>query len=170
MDPKPEAPNDTLAAHITESLRGASASERTQILTTLYQQYAGRFASDNNRIWMTATTMVPLSLGAFGVLASVPKPSLSQVIALPILGWLLMTIWLVIAENHRAFQDRSMAWMQAIERAWGITPDGTREKVGFLVRPGLIRRMRFALWWTVTAAAILAIFLWPGGLFIKPTG
>ncbi len=75
-----------------------------------------------------------------------------------------MTAWLVIAENHRAFQDRSMEWMTAIESAWGIRPQGPRPTVGVFIRPGLIRRMHFALWWIVTGAMVLTICFWPGGL------
>jgi len=146
---------------------GASPDERAKVLTTLYQEYSKRFIADNNRIWTTAASMVPLSFGAFAILASLSKPSLGQVIALPIIGWLLMTVWLIIAENHRAFQDRSISWLLAIERAWDVPPDEQRTKPGLLVRPGLIRLMRFALWWIVTLAALLTILFWPGGVLVS---
>lgn len=170
MSPADDTRDDALA-RIAANLdpdnpKAASPDERARVLATLYHEYTNRFIADNNRIWTTAASMVPLSLGAFGLLASLPKPSLGQVIALPVIGRLLMTVWLVIAENHRAFQNRSMEWLRAVERAWGIMPEQRRPSVGILVRPGRIRRMRYALWWIVTAAALLAIFFWPGGIFV----
>jgi hypothetical protein len=86
----------------------------------MYETYGNRFISDNTRIWTTAASMIPLSFGAFVVLASIDQPSRLQVVLFPLAGWLLMSVWLVIAENHRAFQDPSLQCIRAIERVWGF--------------------------------------------------
>jgi hypothetical protein len=76
-----------------------------------------------------------------------------------------MTTWLVIGENHRAFQDGSVAWMRSIERTWGMRDDiPSKVAAGVMVRTGMIRRARFFLWGTVTAAAALSVIFWPGGV------
>jgi hypothetical protein len=155
-----------------EALRGLAAAweqlppnERSKALEVLYQAHAARFLALNSQIWTTAASMVPLSLGCFALLASVDHPSLAQVASLSVAGWLLMTTWLVIGENHRAFQDGSAAWMRSIERVWGMRDDVPSKAVaGLMVRTGMIRRARFSLWWTVTAASVLSIIFWPGGV------
>ena len=112
--------------------------------------------------------MIPLSLGSFPVLASIDHPSPGQIVALAVAGWTLATTWLVIAENHRAFQDQSAAWIRAIERCWGMTRDiAPKQAATALVRPGMIRAARFALWWLVTIGAVAAVFFWPGGVLAR---
>lgn len=164
----PESRSSVLARYAEPLISGSAPtaqSERIAVLTTLYQEYNKRFLADNNRIWTTGATLVPLSLGAFGVLASINRPNLSQVIGFAVIGWLLMTIWLFIAENHRHFQNRSQEWLDEIEHAWGLPPSPMRGAESFLVRRGQIRRMRFVLWGTVTVAAVVVVCVWPGGLF-----
>ena len=144
----------------------SSAEERGKILVTLYQEYSKRFLLDGTRIWTIAATLVPLSLGSFALLASIDKPTIGQIILLSLAGWLLMSLWLVIAENHRAFQNASVEWLRAIEKRWGFddVPDRKPGR-GFLVRPGMVRRIRFVLWWIVTLGTVAAILFWPGGIF-----
>jgi hypothetical protein len=79
-----------------------------EVARTLYAEYNARFLSDNGRIWTTAATMVPLSLGSFALLASIKHPSRAQVIALPLIGLCLMTFWLAIAAKHRVFQEAAL--------------------------------------------------------------
>src|SRR5262245_39465333 len=77
----------------------SNAEERGKVLVTLYQEYSKRFLLDGTRIWTIAATLVPLSLGSFALLASIDKPSIGQIIILSLAGWILMSLWLVIAEN-----------------------------------------------------------------------
>lgn len=167
---------------IAARLEGITGDDRGAILTNLYQEYGQRFRSDNNGIWTTGAIMVPLSLGSFGLLASLSDPSRGQVIVLPLIGLLLMTIWFVIAENLRAFQEGSMAWLEAIEQAWHVRPApetapaaapdkpaGCQFRPVFsrsiVVGPSRVRNMRLALLCVVTIAAVLTMLFWPGGIF-----
>lgn len=139
------------------------ATERAGILKTMYETYANQFLSDINRIWTTAASFIPLSLGAFAVLISIDHPSFSQILLLSLTGWLLISVWLVIAENHRAFQEKSHRWMREIERIWGFEEVLQPKRVGWLTARGMVRRMRFALW-AIIVGAVLIILFWPGGL------
>lgn len=110
----------------------------------------------------------PAVVGGFASLASLDQPSLGQILALAVAGWTIATTWLVIAENHRAFQDHSVAWLRAIERCWGMTRDtAPKASAAALVRPGMIRTARFALWWLITIGAMLTVLFWPGGLLAR---
>jgi hypothetical protein len=140
------------------------AAERAEILKTMYEAYANQFLSHINRIWTTAASFIPLSLGAFAVLISIDHPSFSQILLLSLAGWLLISVWVVIAENHRAFQEGSRQWMREIERIWGFEEVLQPKRVGWLTASGMVRRMRFALWGIVTVGAVLIILFWPGGL------
>src|SRR3989344_4582485 len=72
-------------------------------LQTLYQNYANRFLSDNGRIWSTGSILIPLSLAGFAAVVGLDAPRWPHVVVLMFASIALMFIWLVIAENHRAF-------------------------------------------------------------------
>jgi len=92
-----------------------------EVARTLYAEYNARFLSDNNRIWTTGATMIPLSLGSFALLASIKEPTLAQVIALPLIGVCLMAFWEMIADGHRVFQDSSRKNCTTIEERLGLS-------------------------------------------------
>jgi hypothetical protein len=133
------------------------------MLSTLYDGYSQRLVADNTRIWATAATMIPLSLGSFVVLASIDHPSRFQIVLLSLSGWLLMSIWLIIAENYRSFQDVSYQWIKAVEQIWGFDGALPEKRLTWLTARGRVRQMRFALWWIVTVGAVAIILFWPGG-------
>ncbi len=139
-------------------------------LATLYTAHSERFVSDNNRIWSTASTMIPLSLGAFVVLANIKEPTFAQVMTCSLSGWLLITFWLVTAENHRAFQEASLKWLDAIESAWGLTEQSpgkvpkNRGVTSRLTGEGMTRRARWGIWWAVTIGSIIVVTFWPSGV------
>lgn len=85
-------------------------------LRFLYDNYHKRFLSDNERIWDNGKLMIPFSLAAFGIYANIACPSWLQLTVLGIASSALSIIWLINAENHRAFQNKSIAWVMAIER------------------------------------------------------
>ncbi len=97
-------------------------------LEILYQHYSERFTEDNNKIWTTASILIPISLAGFGAVATINQPSITQVVILMFASIALFTIWLVIAENHRAFQQKNQAWVVAIERIIGVE-DRTGAKI-----------------------------------------
>ena len=89
-------------------------------LETLYNHYSERFNEDNNKIWTTASIFIPTSLAGFVAYTTIENPSILQIFVLMTGSLALLTIWLFIAENHRAFQDKSLAWIVAIERVIGV--------------------------------------------------
>jgi hypothetical protein len=135
-------------------------------LRTLYKSYTNKFIHDNNRIWTTGSIMIPLSLAAF---AAVPTINCPKSIHLLILGLASLTIiisWLVIAENHRAFQDKSLAWVVAIEEVLGLTGTGGTKIRGnplnrLLTFPAAVQIMRWSITSSITIGWILVLILWP---------
>jgi hypothetical protein len=108
--------------------------------------------------------MIPLSLGAFVVLASIPHPAKIEIVTLSIAAWILMTVWFVIAENHRAFQESSMQVLKDIEKIWKLPaypPKTARFRP--VTGKGRIRQMRIVLLAAVTTGAVLVPLFWPGG-------
>ena len=162
-DPNGNQPASDLAA-LRSGWQSMSPAEQSQSLVTLYTNYTTRFLSDNSRIWTTAASMIPLSLGAFVVLASIPHPSKIEILTLSIASWVLMSVWFVIAENHRAFQESSGEVLRDIEKIWNF-PDRPSKATRFrpVTGKGRIRQMRIVLWVAVTAGAIIVPLLWPGG-------
>jgi hypothetical protein len=158
----PPGNSDDLAA-LRQAWQSMPEADKAKSLTAVYDRRSALFLSDNARIWNTAATMIPLSLGAFVALASISHPALMQIIMLSVSAWVLMTVWLIIAENHRAFQDKSQQVLTEIEEIWDFPSRATKSH-GLLVGRGRVRQMRFALWWAVTIGALLVILFWPGGL------
>lgn len=95
-------------------------------LQILYQHYGSRFLSDNERIWSTGTIFIPVSLAGFVALMAVEDPTCAHVTVLMIGSVLVLFIWLMIAERHRAFQQKSLAWLEAIERTINLKASGPR--------------------------------------------
>jgi hypothetical protein len=122
--------------------------------------------------------MIPLSLLPFVALSSIKDPTSTQIIILPFTGWLLISTWFVIAQNHRAFQQNSEQRMKEIEDIWGFKKgfegkrvparwDNDRIKAvrnrleRVMVIPGMVLYMRYALWGIVTVLTLLVILFWP---------
>lgn len=162
-DPKRGEHADDLAA-LRHAWRSMSKDEQAKALVTLHESYSARFLSDNARIWTTAASMIPLSLGAFVVLASMRSPALVQVVILSAAAWVLMSVWLIIAENHRAYQEGSQRVLQDIEEIWGFPHRPAKSKGNWLTGRGRVRQMRYVLWWAVTIGAVLVVLFWPGGV------
>ncbi len=154
---------DDLVA-LRQAWRSMPAADQAKSLISVYDRYSAMFLSDNARIWTTAATMIPLSLGAFVVLASLRSPALIQIIMLSAAAWVLMTVWLIIAENHRAFQEGSQRVLQDIEGVWDFPPRPAKSNGNWLTGNGRVKQMRFVLWGAVTIGAVLAILFWPGGV------
>ena len=105
---------------LQEQLIGIPEDQRHEWLRILHTNYTQRFTTDNERIWSTGAIMVPLSLSGFAIFTSIDRASLAHSIVIGLASILLMLAWIFIAENHRAFQDKSLAWICAIEKEAGI--------------------------------------------------
>lgn len=106
-------------------------------LHLLYQQYTARFLSDNNRIWLTGSIMIPLALSAFALVPTVQHPTFLRLLPVAIVSVTILLVWNAISEHHRQFQDKSMAWILAIEELLIERGGGSH--------PGLVKIGRFAL-------------------------
>ncbi len=136
-------------------------------LKAFYSSYSQRFLSDNNRIWSTAQIMIPLSLAGFAALTALKEPQFVHLLTLALVSSAIMIIWLVIAENHRAFQDKSLEWLLEIEKLVVITdplPEKRPDR-NFLVRlltgKGAVRKMRFLLTFIVLVMWAVVLKYWP---------
>jgi len=115
-------------------------------LVGLHQSYSTRFAADNATIWVTAAIFVPLSLSAPPAWLLIPHRSLFVLFTLAVASLGLMAAWLVVAERHKYYQDRSLAYLQAIECRLNIggvfeaMSEPPRRVLGISVRAATVRR------------------------------
>jgi hypothetical protein len=96
-------------------------SNQIGVVQLLYTKYFDRFVNDNNRIWYTGNLFIPLSLAG---LIGIGPLSLTPTIILGVSSIFLMLCWVLVAENHRAFQTRAQVVTEAIESYLGLTIKG----------------------------------------------
>ena len=134
---------------------------KNEWLRALYAAYTERFLSDNNRIWSTGAIMIPLSLAPFAILPAITKLQDIHFWVLSLASITVYLAWLVIADGHRQFQDKSVAWIAAIEQSIGI--DAGSPKVGtyWLTTVVTIRRMRIAILFELIIGWVVAAKCWP---------
>ena len=135
-------------------------------LRTLYETYTARFAMSNGTVWLTGSIMIPLSLAGFAALATLQHPTFPQLAILAIASSAVMGSWLVVSENHRAFQDKSLAWLIAIEETLGLVGTGPVKIRGnwlsrALTFPAAIQVVRWVLTACVVVAWLLVLAFWP---------
>lgn len=126
-------------------------------LEALLKHYTDRMLSDNERIWRIGALFLPISLAAFAAFTSVKCLQVwhALVLGIPSIG--LLFAWIVIAENHRAFQQKSEAWIIAIHRILGLDGPATPKvaaggREARVTRKGAIQNMRWYLLYAVTTA------------------
>ena len=156
---------DDEVALLKGSLVGLKAPEGTtkgEWLRTLYDAASERFLSDNGRIWTTGAIMIPMSLAPFAVLPAIHKPVAVHFWILGLASLTVYLAWLIIADVYRQFQDKSLAWIIAIQQTIGLMNTG-KPKVGeyWLTRLVTIRRMRYAILAELIAGWLVAARLWP---------
>lgn len=135
----------------------AEGKDPNDWLKTLYNAFGNRMLSDNERIWRTGAILVPLSLSAFAALVAMNSLRPWKVLVLGSASSALLWCWLIIAENHRAFQQKSEAWLLAIQETVGFERAGGPKVKGnapnrFLIFSAAIQGMRWVLAVGVTAA------------------
>lgn len=89
---------------------------RDEWLRTIYNGRVNRFVLDNGTIWRTGAIMVPISLAAFAVPVQKDVSSGWALLVLALASIFILLTWIWVSENHRAFQNKSIAIMTAIER------------------------------------------------------
>jgi hypothetical protein len=94
------------------------SDQKAQIVQLFYTTYFERFLNDNNKIWSTGNIFIPLSLAG---LISLNSLALPYTCLLALGSMALMRFWVLVAENHRAFQTNAQTIMEAIEGYMGPT-------------------------------------------------
>jgi hypothetical protein len=146
----------------------AEGKDPNDWLKTLYTAFLNRMLSDNERIWRTGAILVPLSLSAFAALAAMRDFASWKVLVLGSASSALLWCWLIIAENHRAFQQKSEAWLVAIQETVGFERAGGPKVQGnalnrVLIFSGAVQWMRWGLAVGVTAAWLVLWWLAASG-------
>lgn len=162
---------ESVVRRLEERLRTlrSSASDNRDVdewLRALHQSYTSRFLSDNNRIWTTGAIMIPLSLAPLAGMATLDSPEFAQRLVLGVASMITISAWVLVAENHHAFQRKSMAWMEAIERAMGSYVDTpSKLPVDFINRlisvKSAVRWVRRGLWIMMLIAWVIVVCFWP---------
>lgn len=157
---------DEIKKAINREFKSKKGLESDEWLRTLYNNYTERFLSDNERIWTTASIMIPLAFAVFVVLPQIQKPTNWQILILAIASISIITSWLFIAENHRAFQEKNRAWIVAIEETIGITNTGpTKIPVNLFSRlvtfRGAIHLMRWGIVAIIIISWVFVYLYWP---------
>lgn len=93
------------------------SDQHYELLRAVYEQRNQRFINDNNKIWTVGSIFIPLSMAGLTAFKDV---DFASTVLLGIASTMLMGFWVIIAENHRAFQSKSHAVVQAIERHIGL--------------------------------------------------
>lgn len=152
------------------ALRNYPNPEGDKWLQVLYNSYLNRFLSDNNRIWSTGQWMIPLSLAPLAAIPSLKTISFIRILFLAIPSISLSWIWLIIAENHRAYQNKSIKWLRAIEKVLDVArPGGPMVSDGSrLVQLGMIRKMRWVLAYGITTIWLVLLILLALGVRLEP--
>lgn len=90
-------------------------------LRHLHSEHHERLLHDNNRIWNGAQLLIPAALVPFGALATIQTlPSHGTLSIFALISISLILFWHFMAEGHKAFQQKSLAWMVAIEEELGL--------------------------------------------------
>lgn len=98
----------------------ATNPQRDEWLREMYRTRLDRFLADNNTIWKTGAIFVPVAIGSLIIPFQADIHSVGALVVLTLGSVGLLIIWNLIHENHRAFQDKSMAIIRAIEKVAGF--------------------------------------------------
>lgn len=144
-----------------EDLQAPEGTTKGEWLRTLHDAAAERFLSDNGRIWTTGAIMIPLSLAPFAVLPLINNPEAVHFWMLGLASVTVYLAWLIIADGHRQFQDKSLAWIIAIQQTIGLKNTG-KPQVGeyWLTKHITVRRMRYAILAELIVGWLVAASYW----------
>ena len=150
----------------SQLVKNGSLDHDHEWLRALYASYTTRFISDNNRIWVTGSIMIPLALSGFALLPTIEKPTIKLLLPIALASSVVLLAWNLIADNHRAFQEKSFAWLTAIEEILDIDkPVAVKVQKGFLMGfasfKGAVRATRWFLFFAVVIVWVLMLLYWP---------
>lgn len=148
-------------SHLQElnNMRKECGPEYHKWLENLYNHYVQQFISDNNRIWTTGSIMIPLSFSPFAIFPSANSLHFIYTILLAIASISIYFAWLVLADNHKAFQNKSLHWIIAIQKTIGINKIGKNKINGSELTDHInVHKMRYLLLKMLLAGWCIAIF------------
>ena len=123
-------------------------------LRKIYACYTERFLSDNCRIWKTGSIMIPLSFAPLAILPSIGRPHLIHCVILGLASIAIYIVWLLIADNHRAFQKKSISWITAIENTINLVNIGGSTVGEYILTKFITVR------WMRNGIFIMLVLLW----------
>ena len=124
-------------------------------LQLMYETRWSRFQSDNERIWTTGSILIPLSAAGFAAFCAIENPTWIHVVILGVASMSLYWFWLILAANHKAFQRKSLAWIEAIELETGIID---------ISSPKIIKKQEI---WDARFTKEGAVYRWRWILFVE---
>lgn len=141
-------------------------------MKVFFNYYADRFEMDNERIWKIGAIFIPLALSPLALLTKIESLRGWDLYILAFISIILIWVWLFIAENQRAFWQKSEAWIVAIKEMVGIENIESRKlQRGSLNKKftfrGAIQRMRLFITLSITGIWIILICLYHMGVLIK---
>ncbi len=134
-------------------------------LRTLYATYAARMQSDTDRTWTIGLILIPVALAGFAAFVAIDRPERWHAIVLGLASSAVAWCWVFMAENYRAFRQKSEAWVVAIEQALGVK-DGLGPKLALgnlnqiLTFKAAVQIMRWVLVGAITVGWIV-LCCWP---------
>jgi len=129
----------------------ALKSETSGWIETIYKSRTDRLISENSKIWTTGRIFIPVSIGVFGVYATLEHPTLTQTYILAAISISLLLIWQAISFVHKNFQTVHSDWLERIEKV--IEIESPIKEEGFLEKVFKLGKIRLAL-------IVIVILLW----------
>ncbi len=115
----PQWPDTTMSTMPGDDVRtvldNAQPSLDGEWLRHFHASYTERFLSDNQRIWTTASILVPVALAAFPAFFATDGRGTLKAAIFGGFSILVMAFWHVIAERHRYYQKRAYNVVSGIE-------------------------------------------------------
>jgi hypothetical protein len=112
-----ESESAAIAARLRHAIESSQLTRDG--LWNIYSTKSQLFLSDNNRIWTTGAIIIPLAFGTVAALAAMKDVTSAQRLFAGLVGLALLLLWNLFADRHRTLQERSEAWLRAIESVNG---------------------------------------------------
>jgi hypothetical protein len=137
-------------------------------LMTLHSSYTGRSIADNATIWITGAFFIPASFAAPVTYLTLSHPGWGAFVLLCAPSLILLSVWVLIAENHRALMIRSAEVASNVEEALGIELGNDRRQFERGWLPGLASR--FPTRWLRRLLPAILLLGWLGLCIGKAVG
>jgi hypothetical protein len=117
---QPNESEEKTIDEIRRQIEGVERDATPEWLAILYESRCNRFLAENAKIWETGRIFITVSLALFAVYGALKPANSLEAVGLAALSVAFLFIWIIVAENHRRFQNHHEYWLNAIERALRI--------------------------------------------------